>query len=235
MDPRVVELKQLEGVVAFLETSWRAPHRGHTGQGGLRTRARPSRTTARWRRQGLVKHPSLTITAGIWDGIRGVFGGQQNEANKPSAKSYREQEIEEQRRIMEEKLAARRAGRHLDGVVERRRAVQEHTDAKEKPKPGEDPLIAWERQREKERAAGTWKEVGYGEEPKQGIIFPWPSFGIPRYDYGERFDLRLPYVDEGYVDEEADVMGKLFGGRRSSRETKPDHLNSENADSNSDH
>ena len=32
---------------------------------------------------------------------------------------------------------------------------------------------------------------------------------------GERFDLRLPYVDQGYEDPDADVMGKLmsfFGG-----------------------
>jgi hypothetical protein len=161
-----------------------------------------------------VKQSAVSITGGLFDGIRGIFSGGREDADKPSAKSYREREIEEQQRLMEEKLAARRAGRHLDGVAERRRAVQEHLNSKEKPKPGEDPLIAWERQREKERAAGTWKEVGYGDEPKQGIIFPWPSFGIPRYDYGERFDLRLPYVDEGYVDEEADVMGKLFRRRR---------------------
>ena len=30
------------------------------------------------------------------------------------------------------------------------------------------------------------------------------------YDNGERFDLRLPYVDQGYEDPDADVMGKLM-------------------------
>ncbi len=29
-------------------------------------------------------------------------------------------------------------------------------------------------------------------------------FGMPEYDGGERFDLRLPYVDNGWVDEDAD-------------------------------
>ena len=32
---------------------------------------------------------------------------------------------------------------------------------------------------------------------------------VPWYDNGERFDLRLPYADQGYVDEDADVMGKM--------------------------
>jgi hypothetical protein len=36
-----------------------------------------------------------------------------------------------------------------------------------------------------------------------------------KFDNGGRFDLRLPYADQGYVDEDSDVMGKLgnfFGG-----------------------
>jgi len=36
-----------------------------------------------------------------------------------------------------------------------------------------------------------------------------------KYDNGGRFDLRLPYAEQGYVDEDADVMGKIgsfFGG-----------------------
>jgi hypothetical protein len=36
-----------------------------------------------------------------------------------------------------------------------------------------------------------------------------------KFDNGGRFDLRLPYADQGYVSDDADVMGKLsslFGG-----------------------
>lgn len=43
------------------------------------------------------------------------------------------------------------------------------------------------------------------------------SFGIPKYDNGERFDLRLPYVDAGYEDPDADIMGRIknwFWGNR---------------------
>ncbi|KAK4534785.1 hypothetical protein CDCA_CDCA02G0810 [Cyanidium caldarium] len=160
----------------------------------------------------------MSVCAGLFEGL---FGGKRR-------KSPRDLEREEQMRIMADKLAARREGRHLEGVDERRRKIQEALDTKEKPQPGEDPLIAWKRQRDKERAAGTWKEVGYTEEDESGIPVPMASFGIPRYDNGERFDLRLPYVDQGYVDEEADVMGKLFGGKRKKSPESEDHQGQRN-------
>lgn len=47
-----------------------------------------------------------------------------------------------------------------------------------------------------------------GPVPKFGIIVPITPFGIPEYET-ERFDLRLPYVDNGWVDEDAD-FGKQF-------------------------
>jgi hypothetical protein len=182
-----------------------------------------------WRRAPRTRATSRAVIAGLFDAFKPLFGdGENDRAQNKQLESQREREIAEQQRIMREKLEARRAGRHLEGVAERRQAVQEQLNAKEKPKPGEDPLIAWERQREKERTAGTWKEVGYGEEPKRGIILPWPSFGIPRFDYGERFDLRLPYVDEGYVDEDADIMGKIFGRRRKPPESQRSPENGDN-------
>ena len=42
-----------------------------------------------------------------------------------------------------------------------------------------------------------------------------------KYDNGGRFDLRLPYADQGYVDEDSDVMGKIgnfFGGGNKKKE-----------------
>lgn len=35
------------------------------------------------------------------------------------------------------------------------------------------------------------------------------TVGMPEYDGGERFDLRGKYVDNGWVDEDADVMKKV--------------------------
>lgn len=48
-----------------------------------------------------------------------------------------------------------------------------------------------------------------------------------KYDNGGRFDLRLPYAEQGYVDESSDVMGKLssfFGGNKKKKEPEPEPI-----------
>jgi hypothetical protein len=88
-------------------------------------------------------------------------------------------------------------------------------------KKGEDPIDEWK----KRRADGSISDLEnqYGD-PKEigGIPLPGASFGVGgefgvggKFDNGGRFDLRLPYADQGYVDEDSDFMGKLgdlFGG-----------------------
>ena len=60
-------------------------------------------------------------------------------------------------------------------------------------------------------------DAGDGKKREGGLPIPLPSFGLGgeagvggEYDNGERFDLRLPYVDQGYEDPDADVMGKFM-------------------------
>lgn len=92
---------------------------------------------------------------------------------------------------------------------------------------GEDPIDEWRKRRED----GTISDLDdqYGDPKKiGGIPMPMASFGVGgefgvggKYDNGGRFDLRLPYADQGYVDEDADVMGKItgfFGGNKKKKE-----------------
>lgn len=54
------------------------------------------------------------------------------------------------------------------------------------------------------------------------ISYSFHSVG-GKFDNGGRFDLRLPYADQGYVSEDADVMGKFasfFGGKKQQEEAK---------------
>mmetsp|Transcript_16425 Transcript_16425/g.23933 ORF Transcript_16425/g.23933 Transcript_16425/m.23933 type:complete len:80 (+) Transcript_16425:554-793(+) len=52
------------------------------------------------------------------------------------------------------------------------------------------------------------------------------EFGVGgKFDNGGRFDLRLPYADQGYVDEDADVMAKLgnfFSGGKKKKAPEPE-------------
>lgn len=94
-------------------------------------------------------------------------------------------------------------------------------------KKGEDPIDEWK----KRRASGDISDLDdqYGD-PKEigGIPIPGASFGVGgefgvggKYDNGGRFDLRLPYADQGYVDEDADVMSRWFGGKKKKAEEPP--------------
>lgn len=95
---------------------------------------------------------------------------------------------------------------------------------------GEDPITEWK----KRRADGSISDLDnqYGDPKKiGGIPLPSASFGVGgefgvggKYDNGGRFDLRLPYAEQGYVDDDADIMGKIgsfFGGGSKTKEEPP--------------
>ena len=81
---------------------------------------------------------------------------------------------------------------------------------------GSNPLEAFKRR----QAEGKVKPLGYEDEPKGGIPLPSASFGVGgefgvggKYDNGQRFDLRLPFVDQGWVDESSTLRKKgSWGG-----------------------
>jgi len=155
----------------------------------------------------------------------------------------KERQKEEQMRIQQEILNRRKNKPKMKEYFESREVErkQEETNAKQslwaKTKNEIDPLTEWK----KAKNDGKIKPLGY-EEPSRdssrlGLNIPIPAnpMGIPRYDAGERFDLRLPYAERGYEDPEADVMAKmgrafsgLFGSssndknkNKSNEETKP--------------
>lgn len=94
-------------------------------------------------------------------------------------------------------------------------------------KKGEDPIDEWKKRRESGVISDLEDQYG---DPKKigGIPLPGASFGVGgefgvggKFDNGGRFDLRLPYAEQGYVDEDADFMGKLgsfFGGGKKKEE-----------------
>lgn len=75
-------------------------------------------------------------------------------------------------------------------------------------------------------ASGKVKQLGYEDQKpskKGSIPLPMASFGVGgefgvggKYDNGERFDLRLPYVDVGWV-EEPKAKPKAGGSSKTSK------------------
>ncbi|KAL7476195.1 hypothetical protein ACHAW6_002073 [Cyclotella cf. meneghiniana] len=84
---------------------------------------------------------------------------------------------------------------------------------------GEDPIDEWRKRRESGQISDL--ENQYGDPEKVGgIPLPMASFGVGgefgvggKFDNGGRFDLRLPYAEQGWVDEDAEpLFSKWFGG-----------------------
>ncbi|KAK9828584.1 hypothetical protein WJX72_000880 [[Myrmecia] bisecta] len=118
-----------------------------------------------------------------------------------------EEDRQEQIRLQQEVLRRRRSNSWQKDVDERRAKVKRYnTDPEFKKQIDED-----------KRARAKAEREAKGEPPKWGIIVPLAPFGMPEYDLGERFDLRLPHVDNGWVDEDADMfkmIGNLFKGKK---------------------
>ncbi|WIA22966.1 hypothetical protein OEZ86_009890 [Tetradesmus obliquus] len=155
-----------------------------------------------------------------------LFGwGKKNEEQ-----SYKDYEKEEMFRAQQEMLEARRSGKALDGANQRRRQVAETVAERKAARRAErealgrgempDSLKEWRNYKNKE-----------DETANSGLVVPLLPFGMPKYDAGERFDLRSPYADDGWVDpDETDAWAgfkkigeKLlnFSGKTKKQEVKP--------------
>ncbi len=116
--------------------------------------------------------------------------------------------------------------KYFKSVDDRRiKATQEQVDKwawqKKQYAKGEDPIDEWRKRRESGQISDLENQYG---DPKKvgGIPLPMASFGVGgefgvggKFDNGGRFDLRLPYAEQGWVDEEAgenNFLGNLFGG-----------------------
>ena len=155
------------------------------------------------------------------------FNNKKNDNLQRDIDEAKERQKDEQMRIQQEILNRRKNKSKMKEYFETREAerTKEESNAKQslwaKTKNEVDPLTEWKKAKE----SGKIKPLGY-EEPARdssrlGLNIPIPvnPIGIPRYDAGERFDLRLPYAERGYEDPDADVMAKmgrafsgLFGG-----------------------
>lgn len=167
---------------------------------------------------------SPTSLNGMFDILRGGGTADQDD-------------LDEQWRVQQEILKARRAPKeerdsYFEKVEEKRvEATKKQQDmwgwqTKTYAK-GEDPINEWKKRRESGQISDLDDQYG---DPKNvgGIPIPGASFGVGgefgvggKFDNGGRFDLRLPYADQGYVDEEEDVMNKFSnffaGGKKSQK------------------
>mmetsp|Transcript_10346 Transcript_10346/g.14599 ORF Transcript_10346/g.14599 Transcript_10346/m.14599 type:complete len:224 (-) Transcript_10346:162-833(-) len=170
---------------------------------------------------------SSSLQMGLFDGWKA--GG--------SGRDRLDEEWEKQQEILRNRRAPKAERDAYFAQIEKRR---EEASKKQKEmwawqsksyKKGEDPIDEWKKRRESGDISDLDNQYG---DPKKigGIPLPGASFGVGgefgvggKYDNGGRFDLRLPYAEQGYVDEDADAMGnfmKMFGGGKKNKKAEPE-------------
>lgn len=155
----------------------------------------------------ITKPTRFTITR-----LPGWLGG----GGTGSSKEALDEEWEKQQEILRNrrKPANERAA-YFDKIEKRREDASKKQEQMwgwqtKQYKKGEDPINEWR----KRRADGTISDLEdqYGDPKKiGGIPLPGASFGVGgefgvggKFDNGGRFDLRLPYADQGWVDDDDD-------------------------------
>jgi len=145
---------------------------------------------------------------GFFENLKIIFS-EEGKANKAA---WEKEQREEQEAAMREMLERRRNPEKMEQyeqeVVENRAKLQEEKDVwgfQGKIEEGYDPLTEWNRLKEEGKiTVGSQME----RDPTTSRL---GSEGLVEI----RTDELLPYIDQGYVDESADLMGgirNLFGG-----------------------
>lgn len=111
--------------------------------------------------------------------------------------------------MQQELLEARRNGSLIREANNRRKKVQETLGERRAARQLEKDQLA---QGVIPETLRSWKNYNSkkDETAMSGIVVPMLPFGIQKYDEGERFDLRSPYADDGWVDpNETDMWAGL--------------------------
>mmetsp|Transcript_26798 Transcript_26798/g.61693 ORF Transcript_26798/g.61693 Transcript_26798/m.61693 type:complete len:198 (-) Transcript_26798:204-797(-) len=149
----------------------------------------------------------------IFDDLKLIFS-EEGKKNRAEYEERERAEMEEaQRQIMERRNNPEKMEEYEAEVMAKRRVLAEDKsvwDFQTKTEEGYDPLTDWERLRaEGKITVGSDMERDKGSERlgSEGLV-------------EVRTDELLPYIDQGYVDDDADVMGKfmnIFGGKKAQK------------------
>lgn len=150
--------------------------------------------------------------------LSGAYPGGRHGAVTQASRQEREEAMRAQKEILARRRNKDAEKAYMQEVKDRRsKATKDFYANRIKYVPGKDNLEQWKKLNPEPYRA----KDKYTEEP-EGFSIPIPlnPIGLPKFDNGERFDLKLPYVDNGYVAEDSeDIFGRFkgllnFGGKK---------------------
>lgn len=177
----------------------------------------------------------FTVFLAVAQALQAPCTLQASSALRAKNDDWKQAQMDEQAAILARRRNSKAKEAYMDKVFERRKqATQEQYEKwRFQRDPTKDPMEAWKELRAKGEIGDLKTGLGVdGEKREGGIPLPLPSFGVGgeagvggQYDNGERFDLRLPYVDQGRViDPDRDVVAKfmksVFGDKDDKKKDK---------------
>lgn len=135
------------------------------------------------------------------DNFKTIFSKQ----GQDNIKAYNEREKQEmmaaQKEILERRKNPKKMREYEEKVDEnRKKFAEERALFKFQQKTGVDPIEEWKKLKDEGKikmSKDLQRDKGSARLGSEGLI-------------EVRVDERMPYIDQGYVDEDADVMGKLM-------------------------
>jgi len=143
-----------------------------------------------------------SLRMGMLDDLKLIFS-EEGRANRAAYEEQQRREMEEaQREILERRTDPEKMGQYEQEIRERRRKLMEEKEIykfQSEVKEGVDPLDEWKQK----RAEG---KIVVGDDLERDVSSErLGSEGLQEV----RVDERMPYIDQGYVDESADVIGNV--------------------------
>ena len=145
---------------------------------------------------------SLHIHRNIIDDLRLIYSDE-GRKNRAAAKERRKREQEEaQREILERRRNPQKMQEYDQRQLQKRKELAEEKsvyDFQNKVEDGYDPLNEWKRLRSEGKVkvgSDLDRDEGSRRLGSEGLI-------------DVRVDERMPYIDQGYVDEDSDVIGNV--------------------------
>mmetsp|Transcript_12419 Transcript_12419/g.19120 ORF Transcript_12419/g.19120 Transcript_12419/m.19120 type:complete len:204 (-) Transcript_12419:106-717(-) len=145
---------------------------------------------------------------GLLDDLKLIFS-EEGQKNRAAYDARERAEAEEaQRQILERRRNPELMEQYNSEVNEKRQKLNKERDVwkfQQKNEEGYDPLTDWNQLRSEGKiqvGSDLERDEGSRRLGSEGLV-------------DVRVDERMPYIDQGYVDEDSDVMGnfmKLFGG-----------------------
>jgi hypothetical protein len=143
------------------------------------------------------------ISMNFFDDLKVIFSPDGQKNIKASNEKEKEEMLAAQKEILERRKDPRKMREYEESKEVKRKTLAEERAVykfQQKAEEGYDPLTDWKKLKDEGKikmSKELERDAGSSRLGSEGLI-------------EVRVDERMPYIDQGYVDEDADVMGKFM-------------------------